>query len=246
MLYEFSRSEKLLGGEAMEILKDSAVAVFGIGGVGSYTVEALARCGVGKLILVDNDVVCVTNINRQLAALHSTVGQKKTEVIKQRVLDINPSLEVETYDCFFDEETVGRFDFSKYDYIADAIDTVKSKVLLIERARLENVKIISSMGTGNKLNPTRLEIDDIYKTEVCPLARVMRKELKAKGIKNLKVLYSKELPVKSAETKVTEETSQDQDEDLKNGYPAPGSVSFVPSVAGLIIAGEIIKDLIKE
>jgi len=252
MLYEFSRSEKLLGIKAMEALKKAAVAVFGIGGVGSFTVEALARCGVGNLILTDGDTVSITNINRQLIALHSTVGRKKTEVMKERLLDINPSLNVSIYDCFFCEETADMFDFSKYDYVVDAIDTVKSKVLLARKAAEANTKIISSMGTGNKLDPLMLEIEDIYNTEVCPLARVMRKELKEKGIEKLKVLYSKENPIKSAgikpeaeiQTEDSENNGNELEDDLKNGRPSPGSVSFVPSVAGLIIAGEVIKDLV--
>ena len=238
MIYEFTRSEKLLGKEAMGILKNSAIAVFGIGGVGSYTAEALCRCGVGHLTFVDNDVVSVTNINRQIIALHSTIGKHKTEVMKERALDINPSAKIETFNCFFNEETCEQFDFEKYDYVVDAIDTVKSKLLLIELAGRARTKIISSMGTGNKLDPSQLEITDIYKTEVCPLARAVRKEAKQRKIKKLKVLFSREVPVKISE-------NLDDTEDLKNGYPAPASISFVPSVAGLMIAGEVVRDLIK-
>ena len=235
MFNEFSRTEQLIGKEALEILKTSTVAVFGIGGVGGYVVEALARSGVGHFVLIDNDTINVTNINRQIIALHSTIGLKKVEVMKARLIDINPEIITETYDCFYNEENSDNFEYSKYNYIVDAIDSVKSKILLIETAINNGVKIISSMGTGNKLDPTRLEISDIYKTEVCPLARVVRRELKSRGIKKLKVLYSKEIPIKIS-----------QERDLKNDISTPpASISFVPSAAGLIIAGEVIKDMIK-
>ena len=188
MLNEFSRTQLLLGKDAMENLQAATVAVFGIGGVGTFAAEALARCGVGGLVLVDDDKVCLTNINRQLIATHKTVGKKKVEVMKERILDINPRCRVETRECFYGAETAADFDMASYDYIIDAIDTVSSKLLLIQQAAAAGVPVISCMGAGNKLDPTRLEISDIYKTSVCPLARVMRKELKARGIKSLKVV----------------------------------------------------------
>ncbi len=233
MINEFSRAELLLGCEAMEKIKKSRVIIFGIGGVGSYVAEAVARCGVGHITLVDNDEVSVTNINRQLIALHSTVGMKKTEVMNARIKDINPSAEVIAKSVFYNSETSEEFDFCDYDYIVDAIDTVSSKLLLIEKADKAGTPIISCMGAGNKLDPTAFEVTDIFKTSVCPLAKVMRRELKARGIKHLKVLYSKEIPIKpSGET--GEDSAKRQ---------IPGSIAFVPSVAGLIIAGEVIKDI---
>ena len=222
---QFSRTELIIGKEKIEILKKSKVAIFGIGGVGSYVVEGLARVGVGNFILVDNDEVSVSNINRQIIATTKTVGKIKVEIAKERILEINPEAKVEVYKEFFMPETNGILDES-INYIVDAVDTVTAKIELILRANSLNIPIISCMGTGNKLDPTRFEITDIYKTSVCPLAKVMRKELKQRGIKKLKVLYSKE-------------------ETIKNGRETPGSISFVPSVAGLIIAGEVVKDLIK-
>lgn len=227
MLNEFSRSEMLLGTKALETLKNSSVLVFGIGGVGSYAVEALVRGGIGKIGLVDYDKVSVTNINRQLVATQSTVGMFKTDVAKAHILDVNPMCEVEIYPCFYGRDTENDVPLGKYDYLVDAIDSVTSKILLIENAQKLNIPIISSMGTGNKLDPTKLKVTDIYKTEMCPLARVMRYELRKRGIKKLKTVYSTEQAIKPA----GEEKS-------------PGSVPFVPSVAGLIIAGEVIKDLI--
>ncbi len=229
MIEEFSRTQLLLGDAALSRLASSHVAVFGIGGVGSYTVEALARCGIGKLDIIDNDKVSKSNINRQLYALHSTVGEYKTDVAKKRILDINPNAEVNAYKTFFSPETASGFDFSKYDYIVDAVDTVTAKIELVMAADKAGVPIISSMGAGNKLDPTAFEVEDIYKTSVCPLARVMRYELKRRGIKKLKVVYSKEPPVKRFE-----------EDELKC---VPASVAFVTSVAGLIIAGEVIKEL---
>ena len=229
----FSRTENLIGKEAVEKLRGARVAVFGIGGVGGYVVEALARAGVGALDLVDNDRVSLSNINRQIIALHSTVGLWKTEVAAKRVADINPEITVRTHNLFFLPETAEQFDFSGIDYIVDAIDTVSGKIALIERAKGANIPVISSMGTGNKLNATAFEVTDITKTSVCPLARVMRRELKKRGIEHVKVVYSKEEPIQSGA--VQEET----------GKAIPASISFVPSVAGLIIAGEVIKDLIK-
>lgn len=231
----FSRSYLVLG-ESAKKLENCHVAVFGIGGVGSYTVEALARTGVGSLSLFDSDTVSRTNINRQLIALNSTVGREKTEVAKERILDINPNCKVFSYSVFFAKDNADTIDFSRFDYVVDAIDTVSSKILLAKICYEKNIPIISSMGTGNKLDPTRFEITDINKTSVCPLARVMRRELKERGIKKLKVLYSKEIPVKP-------DYKEDAEEKGITGRAAPGSVSFVPSVAGLIIAGEVIKDL---
>lgn len=235
---QFSRSELIFGKEGIEKLNRSKVAVFGIGGVGGYAVEALARGGIGSFDLIDSDKVSLTNINRQIIATYKTIGLYKVDVAKERILEINPLAEVKTHNVFFTQETKETFDFSNYDYIIDAIDTVAGKIALAEEAQKCGTKIISCMGAGNKTDPTQLEVSDIYKTSVCPLARAMRKALKERGIKKLKVVYSKEEPVKiiydsSAETKGNA------------GRPAPGSTSFVPSVAGLIIAGEVIKDLVK-
>ncbi len=234
----FSRTELLLGKNAMEKLKNAKVAVFGLGGVGGYVVEALARSGVGALALVDHDTVSITNINRQLFALHSTVGQHKADAAAARAKDINPEISVTAHKVFFGPDTLDQFDFSAYSYVVDAVDTVTAKLALITAAKKANVPIISSMGTGNKLDPTKFQIADISKTSVCPLARVMRKECAKRGIKNLKVLFSTEDPAPALEATSLEE--------LPEGRRAlPGSVAFVPSVAGLIIAGEVIKDLIK-
>ncbi len=227
----FERTRALLGDEAMEKLNNSRVAVFGVGGVGGYVVEALARSGVGGIDVFDKDTVSVSNINRQIIATQDTVGMAKVDVVKARVMAINPQCKVNTHQVFYLPENADDYDFSEYDYIVDAIDTVTAKLEIIVRADKCGIPVISSMGTGNKLDPTRLEVADISKTEVCPLARVMRRELRAGGIKHLKVVYSKEEPIKSG----IEE----------NGKPVPGSVAFVPSVAGLIIAGEVVKDLIK-
>ncbi len=236
---QFVRTEMLLGAETMEKLQNAYVAVFGVGGVGGYVAEALARSGVGKFDLIDNDTVALSNINRQIIATHSSVGKYKVDVMKERILDINPNAEVTVHKCFFLPENSVEFDFSKYTYIVDAIDTVTAKIELIVRADEVGVPIISSMGTGNKLDPTRLEVSDIYKTEVCPLARVMRTELKKRGIKKLKVVYSKEQPIKRAKKDKEQITSENTGR-IKD---VPGSVAFVPSVAGLIIAGQVIKDI---
>ena len=233
MSEQFSRTERLIGTDAVEKLKNSHVAVFGVGGVGSYTVEALARAGVGTLTLVDSDVVAKSNINRQIIALNSTVGRDKVEVAAERIADINPDCNVICHKKFVLPENMGEFDFAGFDYIVDAIDTVSAKLALVEIANEKNVPIICSMGTGNKLNPLMFEVTDVFKTSVCPLARVMRVELKKRGIKKLKVLYSKEEPIK------IENVSEG------NRRAVPASISFVPSAAGLIIAGEVIKDLIK-
>lgn len=232
----FSRTALLIGDNAMEKLKNARVAVFGLGGVGGYVVEALARSGVGALDLVDKDVISLSNINRQILALQSTVGKYKTEVAKARVADINPDCTVRVYNTFFLPETADAFDFADYDYIVDAIDTVSGKIALIQKAEEHGVKIISAMGAGNKLNATAFEVADIANTSVCPLARVMRKELKKRGIEHVKVVYSKELPSKSAGV------LEDEERGVK---VTPSSIAFVPSVAGLLIAGEVIKDLIK-
>ena len=225
MLNQFSRTEMLVGKEAINKLNKSKVAVFGLGGVGSYVLEGLVRAGVQNFLLVDKDVVDITNINRQIIATTKTIGKAKVEIAKQRVLDINPNANVETIQEFFMPESKNIIDNS-IDYIVDCVDTVTAKIELVVRANKLNIPIISCMGTGNKLDPTRFEISDIYKTSVCPLAKIMRKELKVRGIERLKVIYSKEEPIKTGKI--------------------PGSISFVPSVAGLIIAGEVVKDLIRE
>lgn len=227
----FSRAELLLGEEALHKLRSTRVALFGIGGVGSFAAEALARGGVGHITLVDGDTVSITNINRQLIALHSTVGKEKTAVMAERIADISPETEVETYPVVYGAENRDLLDFSTYDYVIDAIDTVTSKLILIEEAKKAGVPVISCMGTGNKFHPERFEVTDISKTSVCPLAKVMRKELKVRGIKNVKVVYSKEEPQKPAESP---ETGKRQ---------IPGSLSFVPPVAGLLLAGEVIRHI---
>ena len=235
----FARTALLLGNEAMEKLKHAHVAVFGLGGVGGYVVEALARSGVGALTLVDHDTISATNINRQLLATHETVGQQKALVAAERVRSIHPEMKVDARCCFYGPDTAAEFDFSQYDYVVDAIDTVTGKLALVTAAQAAGTPILSCMGTGNKLDPTRFQIADITKTSVCPLARIMRKECAKRGIKHLKVLFSTEDPIPS-------DPSVLNDEELPEGRRAlPGSVAFVPSVAGLIIAGEVIKDLIK-
>ena len=240
MLHEYSRTELLIGETGMDRLAKAKIAVFGIGGVGSYVVEALARCGVGNLTLVDNDTVAITNLNRQLIALHSTIGMAKTQAAKDRIHDIDPDILVHTYETFYGPQTKDLINLADYDYVVDAIDTVTSKLLLIEEAKKTGTPIISCMGTGNKLDPGRFEITDISKTVNCPLAKVVRTELRKRGIKKVKVLYSKELPVKARDTKDAEacETKGTTDR------PVPGSISFVPSVAGLMIAGEVVRDLL--
>lgn len=239
MQNQFSRTEMLIGKESIEKLKKAKVAIFGIGGVGSYVVEGLARSGVGNFILVDKDNVDVSNINRQIIATTKTIGKPKVEVAKERILEINPEAEVKCYKEFFIPETKGILD-NTISYIIDAIDTVTAKIELAVRAQNLNIPIISSMGTGNKLDPSQFEVTDIYKTSVCPLAKVMRKELRNRGIERLKVVYSKEEPIKI--TKIVEELRDGMEE--TTGKQIPGSISFVPSVAGLIIAGEVIKDII--
>ena len=250
MLNQFSRTELLVGADGMERLKNARVAVFGIGGVGGYTVEALARSGVGTLDLIDDDKVCLTNINRQIIATRSTVGKYKVDVAKDRVLDINPDAHVNIYKTFYMPDTAEQFDFSQYDYVVDAIDTITGKIELIMQADRTNTPIISSMGAGNKMDPTAFKVADIYKTSVCPLAKVMRRELKKRGIRKLKVVYSEEKPITPVDdmaiscktncicppVTVRKCTQRRQ---------VPGSNAFVPSVVGLIIAGEVIKDILK-
>lgn len=248
MLNQFSRTELLLGHDNMERLKNARVAVFGIGGVGGFTVEALARSGVGTLDLIDDDRVCLTNLNRQIIAAHSTIGQYKVDAARERILDINPKAVVHTYKTFYMPDTADQFDFSCYDYVVDAIDTVTGKLMLAEEAHRTGTPIISSMGAGNKLDPTAFKVADIYGTSVCPLAKVMRHELKKRGISHLKVVYSEEKPL----------TPLDDTSDSCRNHcicppestrtctvrrQIPGSTAFVPSVVGLIIAGEVIKDL---
>ena len=234
---QFSRTELLLGEEAVRKLRDARVAVFGIGGVGGYTVEALARCGVGQLDLIDSDTVSVSNINRQILATHSTVGRLKVDVAKARILDINPDCQVTTHPCFYLPETADRFDFTQYDYIVDAIDTVTGKLHLVQQAHAAGTPIICSMGTGNKLDPAAFQVADISKTSMCPLARIMRKELKKRGISHVKVVYSQE----EALTPAVDEAELER----TGKRQIPGSVAFVPGAAGLILAGEVVKDLIK-
>ncbi|HBB19287.1 MAG TPA: tRNA threonylcarbamoyladenosine dehydratase [Ruminococcus sp.] len=247
MLNQFSRTQLLFGVEAMERLAGSRVAVFGVGGVGGYTVEALARSGVGAIDLIDDDKVCLTNINRQIIALKSTIGKYKVDVAAERIHDIDPDCKVTVYKTFFMPETADQFDFSQYDYVVDAIDTVTGKIEIIMQAKAAGVPVISSMGAGNKLDPTAFEVADIYKTSVCPLAKVMRRELKKRGVRKLKVVYSKEQPIRPFEDMSiscrqhcvcppgTRKCTVRRD--------IPGSTAFVPSVVGLIIAGEVIKDI---
>lgn len=248
MLTQFSRTELLLGKEAMNKLEGARVAVFGIGGVGGYVCEALVRSGVGKLDLIDNDKVCMSNLNRQIIATRNTVGKYKTEVMKSRILEINPETEVNIHNCFFLPENAEEFPFEEYDYVVDAVDTVTAKIALVMKCKEMDVPIISSMGAGNKLDASAFRVTDIYKTKVCPLAKVMRRELKKRGVKKLKVVYSEEEPIRPMEDTSdncsTETVCQDGVEyKSAKRRSTPGSVAFVPSVAGLIIAGEVIKDL---
>ena len=237
MIEQFSRTEILLGEAAMERLYKARVAVFGIGGVGGYTVEALARCGIGQLDLCDSDTVSISNLNRQILATHSTVGQLKVEAAKNRILDINPNCIVRTYPFFYLPDTADRFDFAQYDYIVDAIDTVTGKLALVERAHAAGTPIICSMGTGNKLDAGAFQVADISKTSVCPLARIMRKELKKRGIDHVKVVYSQEEAL--TPDVAPEELARTGKRQI------PGSTAFVPGAAGLLLAGEVVRDLIK-
>lgn len=274
MSEQFSRTELLLGSESMERLSRARVAVFGVGGVGGYVVEALVRSGVGAIDLIDNDKVCLSNLNRQIIATRSTVGQYKVDVMRERIMDINPDCKVEVYRCFYLPENQEEFDFKNYDYVVDAVDTVTAKIALVMQAKEAGTPIISSMGAGNKLNPAEFEVTDIYKTSVCPLAKVMRRELKKRGVKKLKVVYSKEEPLTPIAS-VVADSKEEAESDAESTAPAdsvettsateaansaeiatagqefkaakrratPGSTAFVPSVAGLIIASEVVKDL---
>ena len=237
MLNQFSRTQLLIGEKSMEELASKTVAIFGVGGVGGYTVEALARSGIGHFVLIDDDLVNLTNINRQILATHKTIGRPKVEVAKERILEINPEATVEIHKAFYLPANRDEFDFSKYDYVVDAIDTVTAKIDIIVRCYEGNIPVISAMGAGNKMNPTMLEVSDIYKTEMDPLAKVMRRELKKRGVKKLKVVYSKEKALTPLEADVEEEDSKRRS--------IPGSIAFVPSVSGLIIASEVVKDLIR-
>ena len=248
MLNQFSRTELLLGKDGMERLKNARVAVFGIGGVGGYTVEALARSGVGTLDLIDDDKVCLTNLNRQIIATRKTVGKYKVDVAKERILEINPDAVVHTYKMFYMPDTADQFDFSQYDYVVDAIDTVTGKIELVMQAQKSNTPIISCMGAGNKMDASAFEVADIYKTKVCPLAKVMRRELKKRGVKKLKVVYSEEQPTRPTEDMAISCRTNcicppGAEHKCTERRDIPGSVAFVPSVAGLIIAGEVVKDL---
>lgn len=249
MLTQFSRTELLLGKEAMEKLKNAKVAVFGIGGVGGYVCEALVRSGVGAFDLIDDDKVCLTNLNRQIIATRKTVGKYKTDVMKDRILEINPDARVEVHKCFFLPENADEFPFEEYDYIVDAVDTVTAKISLVMKAQEMNVPIISSMGAGNKLDASQFRVADIYKTKVCPLAKVMRRELKKRGVKKLKVVYSEEQPTRPVEDMAISCRTNcicppGAAHKCTERRDIPGSVAFVPSVAGLIAAGEVVKDLV--
>ena len=239
MTEQFSRIEALIGSNAMDILQNAKVAVFGVGGVGGYAVEALARSGVGAFDLIDNDIVSVSNLNRQIIATTDTIGKPKVEVMRDRILAINPKAQVTIRQSFFLPENKAEYDFGEYAYVVDAVDTVTAKIAIIQFSKEAGVPVISSMGTGNKLNPMELEVTDISKTSVCPLAKVMRKELKDRGIKNVKVIYSKEQPIRP-------KVALEEVDPLAKRRGTPGSTAFVPSAAGLIIASEVIKDLTKE
>lgn len=251
MLTQFSRTELLLGKEAMEKLQNSRVAVFGIGGVGGYVCEALARSGVGAFDLIDDDKVCLTNLNRQIIATYKTIGKYKTEVMKERILDINPKADVRVHKCFFLPENADEFPYEDYDYMVDAVDTVTAKISLVMKAQEKHIPIISSMGAGNKLDGSQFKVADIYKTKVCPLAKVMRRELKKRGVKKLKVVYSEEQSIRPIEDmSISCRTNCVCPPGAKHKCTErrdiPGSVAFVPPVAGLIIAGEVVKDLVKD
>ena len=250
MLTQFSRTELLFGKEAMDKLAGSKVAVFGIGGVGGYVCEALVRSGVGAFVLIDDDKVCLTNLNRQIIATRSTVGKYKTDVMRDRMLDINPNVEVEVHKCFFLPENADDFPWDSYDYVVDAVDTVTAKIALVMKCKEKNIPIISSMGAGNKLDGSQFKVADIYKTKVCPLAKVMRRELKKRGVKKLKVVYSEEIPTRPIEDMAISCRNNcicppGAEHKCTQRRDIPGSVAFVPSVAGLIIAGEVAKDLIR-
>lgn len=243
MSEQFSRTQLLIGEEGIERLRKARVAIFGIGGVGGYVAEALARSGVGHLDLIDNDKVCLSNINRQIIATHDTVGQYKVDAMRARILSINPDAAVEAHRCFYLPETAGQFNFSNYDYVVDAVDTVTAKIEIIMQAKAAGVPVVSSMGAGNKLDASAFQVADIYETSVCPLARVMRRELKKRGVGKLKVVYSTEEPHSMEEEHSTEEEHSIEEVPSRK-RSIPGSIAFVPSVAGLILAGEVVKDLI--
>lgn len=245
MREQFSRTELLLGSEALDKLEGKRVAIFGVGGVGGYVCEALVRSGIGEFDICDDDDVALSNINRQIIATNSTIGRPKVEVMKERMLDINPDVKVNVHQCFFLPENADTFPFEEYDYIVDAVDTVTAKLEIIMRAKEKGIPVISSMGAGNKLDPTRFQVADIYKTSVDPLAKVMRRELKKRGVKKLKVVYSTEEPIAA---NASEKANADESLAEVPAHPrrsTPGSISFVPSVVGLIIASEVVKDLIK-
>lgn len=251
MLNQFSRTELLFGKEAMEKLAGSRVAVFGVGGVGGYVCEALVRSGVGAFDLIDDDKVCLTNLNRQILATHKTVGRYKADVMKERMLEINPNVDVRVRKCFFLPENADEFPFEEYDYVVDAVDTVTAKIELVMKAQRVGVPIISSMGAGNKLDASQFRVADIYKTKVCPLAKVMRRELKKRGVKKLKVVYSEEQPIRPLEDMAISCRSHcicppDSEHKCTQRRDIPGSTAFVPAAAGLIIAGEVVKDLTKQ
>jgi len=248
MLNQFLRTQLLLGESAMQELANKRVAVFGIGGVGGYACEALVRSGIGAFDLIDDDKVCLTNLNRQIIATRKTVGKYKTEVMKERMLEINPNVDVRIHNCFFLPENADKFPFNEYDYIVDAIDTVTAKISIVMKANELGIPVISSMGAGNKLDPTAFRVADIYKTRVCPLAKVMRRELKKRGVKKLKVVYSEEQPTRPIEDmSISCRTNcicpPGAEHKCTERRDIPGSVAFVPSVVGLIIAGEVIKDI---
>lgn len=243
MSNQFSRTELLLGNEAMGRLRRARVAVFGIGGVGGYVCEALVRSGVGAFDLIDNDKVSLTNLNRQIIATRKTIGQYKTQAMKERILEINPEADVRICTCFFLPENADRFHFEEYDYVVDAVDTVTAKLALVMKAQEKNVPVISSMGAGNKLDAGMFRVADIYQTRVCPLAKVMRRELKKRGVKKLKVVYSEEMPIRPSDGRTG---SQHMEQEPTAKKSVPGSVSFVPSAAGLMIAGEVVRDLIRQ
>lgn len=248
MSNQFSRTELLIGNDGIKKLNNAKVAVFGIGGVGSFVVEGLARAGIGNFILIDHDKISLTNLNRQIHATHKTIGEYKVDEMKKRILEINPNAKVETFKEFYLPECKVKILDETLSYVVDSIDTVTAKIELVVNCKKLNIPIISAMGTGNKLDPTKFEITDIYKTDICPLAKVMRKELRKRGIDSLKVIYSKEEPLKPESSLQDECIAEISNEELKNGKPkkqVPGSISFVPTVAGLIIAGEVIKDIIK-
>ena len=240
---QFSRTQLLLGEEALDKLKNARVAVFGVGGVGGYVCEALVRSGIGAFDLIDSDEVCLSNLNRQIIATRSSVGRYKVDVMKERMLDINPDVDVRVYKCFFLPENAEEFPFAEYDYVIDAVDTVTAKIELVMKCQKENVPIISSMGAGNKIEASAFKVADIYKTKTCPLAKVMRHELKKRGVKKLKVVYSEEKPITPIAESNADNTQTAEISARTQRRSTPGSLAFVPSVAGLIIAGEVVKDL---